>query len=106
MTDRVLLENQIAIMSALLELAHAVGYGTKVRTEMIATLRARLQESEATLAPLPRADTTGSDEKRCPDRLMGIYGNLPTAAPGDGKYEGGIRDAARWERTRKSGGLD
>ncbi len=46
MTDPVLLENDIAIMSALVELAHAIGYGTKVRAETITTLRERVQESE------------------------------------------------------------
>ncbi len=49
MTDRLLLENQIAIMSALVELAHAVGYGTKVSVEIIAALRERVQESEREL---------------------------------------------------------
>ncbi len=45
-TDPVLLENEIAIMSALVEIAHAVGYGTKVSAEMVAKLRERVQESE------------------------------------------------------------
>lgn len=46
MTDRLLLENQIAIMSALVEIAHAVGYGTHVSAETIVTLRQRVQKSE------------------------------------------------------------
>ncbi len=46
MTDPVLLENEIAIMSALIEIAHAVGYGTKVRAETITSLRERMHESE------------------------------------------------------------
>ncbi len=46
MTDRLHLENEIAIMSALIEIAHVVEYGTHVSGETIAKLRERMQESE------------------------------------------------------------
>jgi hypothetical protein len=50
MTDRVLLENDIAIISALVELAHAIGYGTKVRDEMLRELRERVLAAHHALA--------------------------------------------------------
>ncbi len=88
-TDPVLLENQIAIMSALVELAHAVGYGTKVSAETITRLRERLQKSER--------------EREARDMIVAYDLKAPSKNLYQ-TYQSAIE--AFWARTRKSGGLD